>query len=227
MNAQAEAVETAVQPAPEAPKGKTREAETVEMSDGRKVEFVGKQKLLKEAGVLVHGQFIEIDSSTPEQIAHGHLAIRMDFRNGATRTYPLNRDIIHRYALHGGLQKYGDQLAGGVKLEDGSESQDLDDWAYETDQLHDQLKSGIWAKTRVGGGGGGVSVLIQALMEFTGRTAEEVRDFIKDWDPKTKAQMRLDPDIKPIVDRITAEKAAKAPKVDTASLKEKLRGLAA
>lgn len=216
--------------APAAPAAKkVREVETVDMTDGRKVEFVGKGKMLKEAIVLQpDGTSRPIDELSLEELAAVHIkdvAIRLDFRNGATRTYPLNPAIGLRYAGHGALQKYGDQLAGGVKNEDGSESNDLDDWAYEVDQLHAQLTKGEWSKARVGGGGGGISILIQALMRFTGRTAEEVKAHIADWTPAQKQQLRLDPEIKPIVDEIEKEKAAKASHVDTGALKAGLRGL--
>jgi hypothetical protein len=211
---------------------KVREAVNVAMNDGRTVEFVGKQLMLKEA--LVHGQkedgteiWIPIDEVSLEDLSKVHIkdvAIRLDFRNGATRTYPLNPHLGLRYAGHGGLQKYGDQLAGGVKNEDGTVSTDLDDWAYATDELHEQLMKGEWSKTRVGGGGG-ISILIQALMRFTQRTLEEVKEHIKDWTPAQKQQLAVDPEIKPIIDAIQLEKAAKASHVDVSALKSGLRGL--
>lgn len=230
MNAQAQDVAGQTAAATPAPK-KTREVENVTMSDGRVVEFVGKGKMLKEALVLqADGSAKPIDELSLEELAQVHIkdvAIRLDFRNGATRTYPLNPAIGLRYAGHGALQKYGDQLAGGVKNEDGTESNDLDDWAYETDRLHEQLTKGEWSKTRVGGGGGGISVLIQALVRFTGRTVEEVKAHIADWTPAQKQQLRLDPEIKPIVDEIEKEKAAKNSHVDTSALKAGLRSLLA
>lgn len=209
---------------------KTREAVKVAMSDGREVEFVGKQKLLKEGIVILNdGAVVPVDEASDEQVAAGTLAVRMDFKNGATRTYPLNTRLLHRFAVHGGLQKYGDQLAGGVKNEDGSESQDLDDWALETDALHDQLNKdgGVWAKARVGGGGGGTSVLLQALMEYTGQSLEAVKEHIKDWTPADKITMRNTEEIKPIIERIEKEKAAKAGHVDVGAKLAGLKALAA
>lgn len=209
---------TEAAPAAAAPKSK-REVEEVLMSDGRKVEFVGKAKVLKTG--LIGDRPVEELSSDELKNAHiGHAAIRMDFRNGTTRTYPLNHEIALRYALHGALQKYGDQLAG-------EDAPDLDDWAASTDSLHEQLKNGDWSKARVGGSMAGTSVLIQALVEYTGRTLDEVKAHIADWTPQQKQQLRIDPEIKAIVDRIEQEKAAKATKVDVGALKASLKGLAA
>lgn len=217
---------------PAAPAKKVREAVMIKMNDNREVEFVGKQLMLKEALVHVWKEdgtdaWAPIDSLSLEELARVHIkdvAIRLDFRNGATRTYPLNPALGLRYAGHGGLQKYGDQLAGGVKNEDGTVSTDLDDWAYATDELHEQLMKGEWSKTRVGGGGG-ISILIQALMRFTQRSLEEVKEHIKDWSPAQKQQLAVDPEIKPIIDAIQLEKAAKASHVDVSALKSGLRGL--
>ena len=217
MNATAE---QAAGEAAAAPARKKAEVEVVEMTDGRKVSFSGKSKVSKD--FLVNGK--PFDELTPEEQAKahvGHSAVRFDFRNGTTRTYPLNTALALRFAGHGALQKYGDELAG-------EDAPDLDDWAATTDRLHERLSGGEWTKARVGGGMAGTSVLLQALMEFTGRTANEVREHIKDWTPQDKQAMRNDPDIKPIVERIEKEKAEKASKnVDTGALKASLKSLAA
>lgn len=226
----AEADTGSAPPAAEPAKPKAREVEKVTMTDGRVTEWVAgsKQKMLKEAIVILEdGSTVPVDEATDEQVAGGKLAVRLDFRNGATRTYPLNEKLTHRFAAHGGLQKYGDHLAGGVKNDDGSPSEDLDDWAAATDALHDRIMSGDWSKGREGGVGG-ISILIKALMEYTGRSAEEVRNHIKDWTPKDRRAMRVDPEIKPIIERLEAEKDAAAAKtVDTDALKSKLLGLGA
>lgn len=204
------------QTAAPAPK-KERVVEKVKMDDGREVEFVGKSKIQKD--FLVHGK--PFDELTAEEKGAAHIgksAIRIDFRNGTSRTYPLNPALALQYAGHGALQKYGDELAG-------EDAPDLDDWAATTDRLHERLVAGEWTKARVGGGMAGTSVLLQALMRFTGRTSEEVRAHIKDWTPQQKQALRNDPDIKPIVDEIEKEKAAKAAHVDTGALKTSLRAL--
>ena len=214
-----------------APK-KVREAVNIAMTDGRTVEFVGKTQMLKDVIVIGEGENFSvtkrsIDDLTLDDLGKTHIGqirIRIDLRNGTTREYELNPALALRFAGHGGLQKYGDQVAGGVKNDDGSLSTDLDDWAYVLDSLHEQLKTGEWSKAREGGGGG-ISILLQALVRFTGRTLEEVKEFTRDWTAATRQQMMVDPEIKPIIDAINLEKAARASHVDTSALKAGLRSL--
>jgi hypothetical protein len=185
------------------------------MTDGRKVSFVGKRQVLKDQ--LVNGEVY--DGTSHVDLNHAKLAIRMDFRNGATRTYDLNHALLTQYALHGASQKYGDELAGGVKLEDGTQSTDLDDWAETTDRLHERLAEGKWSIGRTGDSMGGTSVLLKALIEASGKPIEELRAWLKGKSQKEKSALRNAPKIKPIVERIEAEKAAKAgAAIDTDSL---------
>lgn len=225
MNAQVQ--EGAPAPAPAATNSKAkREVEVVTMSDGRTVEFAGaKTKVLKEAIVKVtRGDAVvdvPLDQLTAEELANTHVGdifVRMDFRNGTFRDFPLNPSLGLRFAAHGALQKYGDQLAG-------EDAPDLDDWAASVDKLHKQLTEGEWKKAREGGSMAGTSVLIMALVEITGKTKEEVAEYIKDWNQAEKAAMRRDPEVAPIVKRIEEEKAAKLAHVDTGKLKSGLRGL--
>src|SRR5262252_1713742 len=75
--------------APAAKPKAVKEVEKVQMSDGRTVDFAGKAKFYKD--VLIGGK--PIDEASAEEIASAQIsdiAIRLDFRNGATRTYPLN-----------------------------------------------------------------------------------------------------------------------------------------
>ena len=207
-----------------APK-KERVVEKVTMTDGREVEFSGAagapkaQRIKKD--FLVSGK--SIDDCSAEELQTAPLkdcGLRIDFRNGTTRYYPVNPALGIRYVGHGESQKYGDELAG-------EDAPDLDDWAATTDRLHERVMAGEWTQARIGGGMAGTSVLMLALIEFTGRTADEVRNHIKDWTPQQKQALRNDADIKPIVDRIEKEKAAKITNVDTGALKASLRGLAA
>jgi hypothetical protein len=216
---------------------KTTEYEKVQMSDGREVSFPGtKTKLLKDVLVATvddkgEAALVPIDSLTPAQAESAELSdlrLRMDFRGGQTRVYPINPALALRFAAHGMLQKYGDHLAGGVKNDDGSQSEDLEDWAMAVDGLHEQLQKGEWSKTREGGGGG-VSVLVHALVAFTADAAQkgggealtidQAKEMAKSWDAKTRAALASDPDIRPFVEKIRAERA---PKVDTSALKANL-----
>jgi len=202
-----------VKEADEAPATPSNE-EVVLMEDGRKVTFVGKRQVLKES--LVDGE--AYDGTAPIDPTSQNLAIRMDFRNGTTRTYPMNVNLLGNFALHGELQKYGDELAGGVKLEDGTQSQDLDDWAATTDRLHERLSEGKWSIGRTGDSMGGTSVLLKALIEASGKSIEELRAWLKGKSQKEKTALRNAPKIKPIVERLESEKASKATAVDTDAL---------
>lgn len=211
MNAEATTVAAAAATA------KASTAEKVKMTDGREVEFVGpKKKMMKEA--LVNGHSVD-DVKEGEDIDWDTLAVRVDFRNGTTRTYKVNPNLLVNFAAHGALQKYGDALAGGVKNEDGSESEDLDDYALVLDELDEQLQKGDWRAAREGTGMGGSSILLKALVEALGKTPEQIKAFLKDKKPKEKAALRLHAKVAPVVARLEAERTTKAAaSVDTNAL---------
>jgi len=166
--------------------------ETVTLSDGRKVEFAGKRKMLKET--LIEG---------------GNVGIRIDFRNGETRTYWSPQELRDRFTGHGMEQKYGDECAG---------VDDVDDMVLAVDDLDGRIQRTEWTVKREGGGFGGTSVLLRALVEFSGRTAEQVKEFLTGKSQAEKLALRNSPKLKPIVDRLESEKAAKGAKVDTEAL---------
>jgi hypothetical protein len=171
---------------------KTKEVEKVPMGDGRTVEFAGKRKLLKET--IIDGSKV---------------GIRCDFRNGETRTYWIPDGLFQRFAGHGAEQKYGDETAG---------VEDVDDMVLATDDLDGRIQKGEWSIKREGGGMAGTSVLLRALMEFSNRTAEQVKEFLTGKTQSEKLALRNSPKIKPIVERLEAEKLSKAAKVDTGAL---------
>lgn len=172
--------------------------ETVEMSDGRKVEFAGKRKLVKD-GVVAED---------------GSVTITLDFRNGETRKIALPPGLLGQFALHGALQKYGDETAGET---------DVDDMVLAIDALDERIQKGEWSIAREGGGMSGTSVLIKALMEYGQRTVEQVKEFLKGKTQPEKIALRNNDKrrnaqgltVKDIVARLESEKAAKAAKVDT------------
>lgn len=178
-------------------KAKT-EVETVTMTDGRVVEFAGKKKMLKEGLTMPDGS----------------LAIRIDFRNGEFRTYPLRSDMLPKFATHGAEQKYGDYLAGAK--DDNGQPLEVEDMILELDGLHTQLfTDGDWKTARDASGMAGTSILARALAEFKSKPIADILASLKDRTHKEKMALRLNPKIKPIVDRLEAEKAAKGAKVDT------------
>lgn len=175
-----------------AAKKQKAEVELVTLSDGTTAEFAGKRKMLKSS--IIDGDKI---------------SVRLDFRNAETRTFVLPQELIARFAAHGAEQKLGDETAG---------ENDVDDMVLAIDNLIDRLNKGEWSIQRQSGGMSGTSVLLQALVEFSGREKEQVKTFLSNKTPAEKRAMRADPKIKPIVDRIESEKASKESKIDTESL---------
>ncbi len=179
-------------------KAKT-EITTVEMSDNRKVDFAGKRKLLKES--------FQLDT--------GALAVRLDFRNGQTRTFVLNDGLMAKFATHGAEQKLGDEIAG---------LDDVDDCVIAIDELIERLDKGEWGTTRESNGLAGTSVLARALAEVKGVDIAKVKEFLKTKTQAEKVALRNNPAVKPIVERIESEKQQKGPKVDTDALLAGLGG---
>jgi hypothetical protein len=88
----------------------------------------------------------------------------------------------------------------------------------EVDRLHERLAEGKWTVGRTGDSMGGTSVLLKALVEASGKPIEELRSWLKTKSQKEKSALRNAPKIKPIVERIEAEKASKSAQIDTDSL---------
>lgn len=188
---------------------KPREVETVTMQDGRKVEFVGKRKLLKET--LIDDSKITIDGDGV-YVGSGAVQVRLDFRNGETRTFAVSPALLAKSAGHGVEQKLGDETAG---------EDDVDDMVLSVDALMERLSTqGLdgWATKREAGGMAGTSVLLRALVEHSGKTVEQVKAFLADKTQAQKTALRNSDKLRPIVQRIEAEKAAKTAKVDTEAL---------
>ena len=174
---------------------------TVTLTDGRIVDFVGKRKLLKASEV------------TPD----GKIQTTLDFVNGETHTFTIPDALLAKFASHGAEQKLGDEIAG---------VDDIEDAVMAIDDLIDRLYNGEWGVARDKSGLAGASILMRALVESTGKTAEEIKKFLSDKTAAQKAALRTNPKIKPIVDRLEAEKAAKSAKkadaVDTDALLNEL-----
>lgn len=196
MNAQVETpveettAQTEAQPA-KAPK----ETRLVTMTDGRQVEFGAKARMLKE---IIHTE--------------GFLpAVRLDFSNGETRLFNVPSQLLHQLAGHGASQKLGDETAG---------EKDVEDAILAVDALIDRLNKGEWNVARAPGSGmSGTSVLLRALVEASGKSIEAIKPWLMARSQAEKLALRQSPDIKPIVDRIEAEKAAgQVGKIDTAAL---------
>lgn len=173
--------------------------ETVTMTDGRVVDFAGKRKLLKESSVT----------------ADGKVQVRLDFRNGETRLFTIPDNLMTKFAAHGAEQKLGDEIAG---------LNDVEDCVLAVDELIDRLYNGEWSVKREANGMAGTSVLVRALVEYTGKTVEQIKQFLSGKSQAEKVALRNNPKIKPIVERIEAEKASKKANVDTDAMLGELEG---
>ena len=173
--------------------------ETVTLTDGRIVDFAGKRKLLKESILQ----------------ADGKVAVRLDFRNGETRLFTLPDTLLNKFAAHGAEQKLGDEIAGLT---------DTEDCVLAVDELIDRLYNGEWSVKREANGMAGTSVLVRALVEHTGKTVDAIKQFLSGKSQAEKVALRNNPKIKPIVERIEAEKASKKANVDTDAMLGELEG---
>lgn len=182
--------------------------EKVTMKDGRVVEFAGKKRLLKTT--LINKD----DSGAVTQVL-----VRLDFRNGETRTFDvLASGLAYQFAGHGAEQKLGDEI---------SNTEDIEDAVLEVDALISRLNQGEWNKER-GPGLGGTSILIKALLEFQtaqaavegkpAATLEEIAKKVKEFTAAQRAALKASPRVKPIIDRLEAEKVAKSANIDTDAL---------
>ena len=168
----------------------------VTMEDGRVVEFGKKQKLAKSDTIADNGD----------------VSVRLDFVNGQTRLFTVAAasQLFARFAAHGASQKLGDAIAGET---------DLDDAVLAVDDLIARLTAGEWTVRREAGSMAGTSVLIRALMEASGKELAEVKAFLENKTQADKLALRKSAKIKPIIERIEAEKASNSKStVDTEAL---------
>jgi len=197
-------------------KSKT-EYQEVTLTDGRKVSFPGKRKVSKET--LIDANLITVEGDAM-QLQAGAVSIRMDFRNGETRTIPLPLSLLAQFAGHGAEQKFGDELATTADKPLSEE-----DMVLAIDDLSAQIAAGNWGKARASGGGGvsGASVVVQAICEATGKDLATVKNYLQkklDSDPALSRRAVYDSfrvagtKTGEIVARLEAAKTAKTAKVD-------------
>jgi hypothetical protein len=174
---------------------KTTEKLPITMTDGRVVEFNKKQKLVK--------------TSTIDE-ADDTISTRLDFLNGESRTFTMPASLILRFAAHGAEQKLGDAIAGET---------DVNDAVLAVDDLITRLNAGEWNIKREAGAFAGTSVLIQALVEASGKTVEAIRAFLAPKSQAEKLALRKSNQLRPIIERLEADKAKNSKSsVDTDSL---------
>lgn len=178
----------------------------VMMEDGREVEFAGKRKMDKT--VIIEGD---------------RVSVRFDFRNGATRSIVLT-DLTPALQLqnmgHGGSQKIGDSAAGEESVED---------MVLSVEKSIQMLQGGSWGVERGAGDSfRGGSIVVQALVEVTGKSVDAIKAFI---DKKIEAlkcsrqalyaSFRADPKVGPVIERLEKEKAKPA-NVDTTGMLDEI-----
>ena len=121
----------------------------------------------------------------------------------------MNPVLLNDFALHGMSQKYGDEVAG-LKAEDGSAAP-IEDFVQAMDELDSRVnQKGEWTSAREGGAIAGGSLLAKAVEEVTGFTSDKVREFLSTLSAKEKASLRKEPEVFAIVQRLEAERNAKA-----------------
>lgn len=160
---------------------------TVKMDDERIVEFSGKRKMLKDSIFLPDGR----------------IQVRLDFVNGETRLFTLPEALVAKFAAHGAEQKIGDEIAG---------VDDVEDCIMAVDALMDRLNKGdaaSWTAKREASGMAGTSILAKALVEHSGKPIEVIKAFLTTKTQAEKVALRANASIKPIVDRLEAEKVTK------------------
>lgn len=173
----------------------TAEKIPVTMEDGSTVLFNKKQKLVK--------------TSTIDEAA-GTVSTRFDFVNGAVRTFTAPASLMLRFVAHGVEQKLGDSIAG---------ENDMADAVLSFDDLLSRLNAGEWNIQRSAGAFAGTSILIQALVEASGKTVEEIKAFLANKSQADKLALRRSDKLRPIIERLEAEKASKSKSsVDTSAL---------
>jgi hypothetical protein len=177
------------------------EKREIKMEDGTTVAFNAKQKLVKTSTISDKGE----------------VSLRMDFENGAVRSFVIPADMVTRFAAHGAEQKLGDNIAG---------EKDIDDAVVSTEDLIARLNTGEWNVARAAGGFSGASVLIQALVEASGKTIEDIKAYLSNKTQAEKLALRRSDKLAPIVTRIESEKASKSKStIDTGALFDELAAL--
>src|SRR5690606_25326546 len=143
----------------------------VKMEDGREVGFAGKRRVNKET--LIDESKLQIDGDMIT-LQQGAVSVRMDFRNGQTRTFPIPVSLFAKFAGHGAEQKYGDELAAPADKPLSEE-----DMVLAVEDLNTRIQSGEWSAQREGGGFAGASVVVLAIAEVSGKSVEEVKAFLQ------------------------------------------------
>lgn len=180
--------------------------EDVNMDNGDVVRFAGKRRMVKSSEVSK-------DGFTVTTVMH--------FRNGETRQFTVeaNAPLFSKFAAHGIEQKFGDEIAG---------LDDVEDAVLAIDELIDRLDGGRgeWGQKREVSGLAGASVLLRALVQHSGKSADAVKAYLAGKTSAEKLALRKNAAIAPIIAELEANKKKKEPKapMDTTELLGELVG---
>ena len=129
----------------------------VTLTTGEVVEFGDRQKMLKESA-----------------LADGKATVKFMFRNGEVREFHFDKhhELLMRLAIHGAMQKIGDEASGIDAVEDQVAA---------VDSLIARLAGGNWGVERQAGGSSfaGASIVVRAIGEVTGKTPAEVAVWVE------------------------------------------------
>lgn len=113
--------------------------------------------------------------------------------------------ILAAAIVHGIRQKVSDAAAIPRDTKTGLSAEPSEKFDAMS-EVAESLAGGEWNRRATGGGGEG-SLLVRAMMEVTGKSREECREFVTAQTPAAQNAMRASAALKPIIDRIKAESA--------------------
>lgn len=130
------------------------------------------------------------------------IVIRFVFRNGTVRehVFPLTSPLLHRAAMHGLDQKFGDELAGLYDVEDCIEA---------FDELSQRISQGEWSERRQSTGLSGTSLLAQALSEVGNMPIDVVKGRLAKLSREQKNLLAKQKDVAARIIQLKAERAAR------------------
>lgn len=165
-------------------------SKAVQMEDGSTKNFPPKWKAIKES-----------------KSHNGGIDVTIYFVDGRVRKYHAPASVVHAAAASGVEHKFAAAYTG---------AENVDDMIEACEALQANLTKGDFTTRVEGQGFAGASVLMRALMEYSGKTREQVEAALAGYPQALKMQMRSSTKpnaagitLKSIVDRIETERAQK------------------
>lgn len=159
---------------------------------------------------------------THKQGANGEIIFTVLNAGDITLDVAATHQTIREQAMyHGFVQRISDQAAMSRDTETGLPATALDKFqAMQKLVEHYMTGTAEWRMTGGGGGSRAGSMLIEALCEaYPKKTREELRAWLKKQSAASRAALAVEPRLKAIIDRMTAELAES---VDTDGLLSEL-----